>query len=53
MKMAKMEAFDQLLFFFQNHRQRYTVIPITTVRGPSFDTGIMVSSQFVMFAKMK
>ena len=27
----KMEAFD---IFFQNHRQRYTVTPITTVRGP-------------------
>ena len=30
----KMEAFDRLKFY-QNYRQRYTVIPITTVRGPS------------------
>ena len=30
----KMEAFDRLYFFYQNYRQRYTVIPITTVRGP-------------------
>ena len=29
----KMETFDRFLFF-QNYRQRYTVIPITTVRGP-------------------
>ena len=29
----KMEAFDWL-HFFQNYRQRYTVISITTVRGP-------------------
>ena len=28
----KMEAFD--LYFYQNYRQRYTVIPITTIRGP-------------------
>ena len=31
----KMEAFGQLcLFFLQNNRQYFTVIPITTVRGP-------------------
>ena len=30
----KMEAFDRLNFY-QNYRQLYTVIPITTVRGPS------------------
>ena len=30
----KMEALDRLIFY-QNYRQRYTVIPITTVRGPS------------------
>ena len=30
----KIEAFDRLYFFYQNYRQRYTVIPITTVRGP-------------------
>ena len=29
----KMEAFDRLNFY-QNYRQPYTVIPITTVRGP-------------------
>ena len=29
----KMEAFDRFIFY-QNYRQRYTVIPITTVRGP-------------------
>ena len=28
-----MEAFDRLCFY-QNYRQPYTVIPITTVRGP-------------------
>ena len=29
----KMEAFDRLKFH-QNYKQRYTVISITTVRGP-------------------
>ena len=29
----KMEVFDRLNLY-QNYRQRYTVIPITTVRGP-------------------
>ena len=31
----KMEAFDRL-YFLENYRQRYTVIPITTARGPYF-----------------
>ena len=35
----KMEAFDRL-YFYQNDRQRYTVIPITTVRGP-YTTGFI------------
>ena len=29
----KMEVFDRL-YFYQNYRQRYTGIPITTVRDP-------------------
>ena len=34
-----METFDQL-YFYQNYRQQYTVIPITTVRGPCSFVGI-------------
>ena len=30
----KMEAFDELYFFKKNHGQRYTMVPITNVRGP-------------------
>ena len=29
-----MEAFDRLKFLSNYYRQRYTVIPITTARGP-------------------
>ena len=40
----KMEAFDRFNFY-QNYRQRYTVIPITTVRGPfSFPVSLAVQS---------
>ena len=35
----KMEAFDRFIFY-QNYRQRYAVIPITTVRGPCMLVGI-------------
>ena len=38
----KMEAFDQFQFY-QNYRQRYTVIPITTVRGPLIILYVIVS----------
>ena len=41
MQNHKIETNSELIFedggiyFYQNYRQRYTVIPITTVRGPS------------------
>ena len=39
--------FWSTLFYYQNNRQRYTVIPITTVRGPlscDFASGSKITS---------